>query len=149
MTIPWPDDREEKLRKLHADGMGYSQIADVLGDGITRNAVAGKVNRLGLGNLHPTEARKPRRLRRNAPQKLTALFNELAARDAPLAPKTQPVAPVMGNEPPVPKHLGIFELSSHTCRWPYNDVPWVTFCGHWPERDRPYCKFHCRMASGR
>src|ERR1041385_7953064 len=43
----WTDDRVELIKKLWGDGLSASQIAGELG-GITRNAVIGKVHRLGL-----------------------------------------------------------------------------------------------------
>src|SRR2546423_15376928 len=43
----WTDERVELLKKLWADGLSASRIAVELG-GITRNAVIGKVHRLGL-----------------------------------------------------------------------------------------------------
>src|SRR5829696_7819780 len=43
----WTDERVELLKKLWADGLSASQIAAELG-GVTRNAVIGKVHRLGL-----------------------------------------------------------------------------------------------------
>ena len=45
--MTWTDERVETLKKLWADGLSASQIAAELG-GITRNAVIGKVHRLGL-----------------------------------------------------------------------------------------------------
>ena len=45
--MSWTDERVEMLKKLWADGLSASQIAAQLG-GITRNAVIGKVHRLGL-----------------------------------------------------------------------------------------------------
>ncbi|MEM6974051.1 MAG: GcrA family cell cycle regulator [Pseudomonadota bacterium] len=45
----WTDERVEKLRELWAEGMSASKIAKELG-GVTRNAVIGKVHRLGLSN---------------------------------------------------------------------------------------------------
>src|ERR1700733_13776414 len=45
--MSWTDERGELLKKLWADGLSASQIAAELG-GITRNAVIGKVHRLGL-----------------------------------------------------------------------------------------------------
>ena len=45
--MSWTDERVELLKKLWADGLSASQIAGELG-GITRNAVIGKVHRLGL-----------------------------------------------------------------------------------------------------
>ena len=47
--MSWTDDRVEKLKQLWGDGMSASQIAKALG-GVTRNAVIGKVHRLGLSN---------------------------------------------------------------------------------------------------
>jgi GcrA cell cycle regulator len=47
--MSWTDDRVEKLKELWGEGMSASQIAKSLG-GVTRNAVIGKVHRLGLSN---------------------------------------------------------------------------------------------------
>lgn len=43
----WTDERIEELKTLWADGLSCNQIARALG-GVTRNAVIGKVSRLGL-----------------------------------------------------------------------------------------------------
>ncbi len=45
--MTWTDERVETLKKLWTEGLSASQIAAELG-GITRNAVIGKVHRLGL-----------------------------------------------------------------------------------------------------
>ena len=47
--MSWTDERVEMLKKLWADGLSASQIAAKLG-GVSRNAVIGKVHRLGLSN---------------------------------------------------------------------------------------------------
>ncbi|MBI1415865.1 MAG: GcrA cell cycle regulator [Limimaricola sp.] len=47
--MSWTDERVELLKKLWTDGQSASQIAKELG-GVTRNAVIGKVHRLGLSN---------------------------------------------------------------------------------------------------
>ena len=63
--MTWTDERVELLKKLWADGLSASQIAAELG-GVTRNAVIGKVHRLGLAGRakSPSSAaprpRKPR-----------------------------------------------------------------------------------------
>jgi GcrA cell cycle regulator len=53
--MSWTDERVEKLKELWGDGMSASQIAKALG-GVTRNAVIGKVHRLGLSNRGTTSA---------------------------------------------------------------------------------------------
>jgi len=47
--MSWSDDRVELLKRLWGEGQSASQIAKELG-GVTRNAVIGKVHRLGLSN---------------------------------------------------------------------------------------------------
>ncbi|MBE7216994.1 MAG: GcrA cell cycle regulator, partial [Caulobacteraceae bacterium] len=56
----WTDDRVDSLRKLWLDGLSASQIAKQLGGGVTRNAVIGKVHRLGLsGRATPSKPARP------------------------------------------------------------------------------------------
>ncbi|MCA8878756.1 MAG: GcrA cell cycle regulator [Rhodobacteraceae bacterium] len=50
--MSWTEERVETLKKMWADGQSASQIAKELG-GVTRNAVIGKVHRLGLSNRAP------------------------------------------------------------------------------------------------
>ena len=47
--MAWTEDRVETLKTMWTDGNSASQIAKALG-GVTRNAVIGKVHRLGLSN---------------------------------------------------------------------------------------------------
>lgn len=47
--MSWTDERVDLLKKLWGEGQSASQIAKELG-GVTRNAVIGKVHRLGLSN---------------------------------------------------------------------------------------------------
>lgn len=47
--MSWTDERVETLKRMWGEGQSASQIAKELG-GVTRNAVIGKVHRLGLSN---------------------------------------------------------------------------------------------------
>src|SRR6202051_4654018 len=58
----WTDERVELLKKLWADGLSAAQIAAELG-GITRNAVIGKVHRLGLSGRAKSTLGTPRKPR--------------------------------------------------------------------------------------
>lgn len=53
--MSWTDERVERLKKMWNEGQSASQIAKDLG-GVTRNAVIGKVHRLGLSNRTAGEA---------------------------------------------------------------------------------------------
>ena len=59
---PWTNDRVATLKRLWPTDASLEEIARGLGGGITRNAVAGKANRLGLprraepiGNRRPSK----------------------------------------------------------------------------------------------
>jgi len=56
--MSWTDDRVEKLKTMWTEGKSASQIAKELG-GVTRNAVIGKVHRLGLSNRAGPTTSKP------------------------------------------------------------------------------------------
>ena len=60
--MSWTDERVETLKTMWSEGKSASQIAKELG-GVTRNAVIGKVHRLGLSNRvggeHPTTSAPP------------------------------------------------------------------------------------------
>ena len=52
--MAWTNERVEELKNLWSEGLSASQIAKRLGD-VTRNAVIGKVHRLGLeARIKPT-----------------------------------------------------------------------------------------------
>lgn len=55
--MSWTDERVETLKKMWGEGQSASQIAKELG-GVTRNAVIGKVHRLGLSNRAGTGTTK-------------------------------------------------------------------------------------------
>src|SRR6478609_4368659 len=52
--MAWTDEVVEQLKQHWIDGKSASQIASLLGNGVTRNAVIGKVHRLGLAGRAKT-----------------------------------------------------------------------------------------------
>ena len=83
--MSWTDERIETLKKMWTDGKSASQIAKELG-GVTRNAVIGKVHRLGLSNRSAPAAA--------APAKPAAKEKPAEAAPAPEKPETVEAAPV-------------------------------------------------------
>ena len=89
--MSWTDERVETLKKMWAEGQSASQIAKELG-GVTRNAVIGKVHRLGLSNrVGPGSGRDDADDAEAVPTPAAPLRPEPAAR-AP-APETPRAAP--------------------------------------------------------
>ncbi len=90
--MSWTDERVETLKKMWSEGQSASQIAKELG-GVTRNAVIGKVHRLGLSNRAtggdaPAERPEPAAA---APQAAPATAARAEPEPAP-APKPAPQA---------------------------------------------------------
>ena len=56
--MSWTDERVEKLKQLNAIGLSSSQIAMRIGGGVTRNAVIGKLHRLGICNVRRISRRR-------------------------------------------------------------------------------------------
>ncbi|KIC15098.1 GcrA family cell cycle regulator [Leisingera sp. ANG-DT] len=90
--MSWTDERVELLKKMWGEGQSASQIAKELG-GVTRNAVIGKVHRLGLSNRNSggSKAAEPKEKPAAAP---AAAAPKPAATAKPKPqPKTEPARP--------------------------------------------------------
>jgi GcrA cell cycle regulator len=157
---PWTEERVELLKKLWAEGLSASQIAGRLAQGVTRNAVIGKVHRLNLSgratqprNAAPRTARKsprepsiPGRSPSMPTAGATALkpFAHVAPRPIAL-PEPKPLRLVDSAKD---GRITILHLNDKTCKWPIGDPNKedFCFCGHGPREGSPYCEYHARMA---
>ncbi|WP_150524369.1 GcrA family cell cycle regulator [Roseibium sediminis] len=162
--MSWTTERVELLKKLWSEGHSASQIAGELG-GVTRNAVIGKVHRLGLSGrakTTTTAAPKAKRTRTaSAPaqsaktpspkshqpttQGATALKMDIEA--APMAvptPRVEPIAELV----PISERASILTLTERTCKWPIGDPSTddFYFCGRQSDAGVPYCAHHCKIA---
>jgi GcrA cell cycle regulator len=139
----WTDERVETLRKLWLDGLSASQIAKQLG-GVTRNAVIGKVHRLGLsGRATPSQPTRPTF---KAPRPPRPVVSQPSARrmiDHAPAPLPRPVTYVEE-----PGTATVLTLGAHMCKWPIGDPATdnFTFCGRRSASEGPYCVEHARIA---
>lgn len=150
----WTADRIDRLKVLFGDGLSCGLIAKDLGDGISRNAVIGKINRMGL---RPPEKRQPSvckpartsagrsRKSRTEPAKPLTLFWRPHDKP-PLIPETdEPV--VVDFVPTNPVRL--VDAGEFICRWPLGEPSSeMLVCGE-PTRDQlgcPYCSIHAARA---
>lgn len=168
--MAWTEDRVATLTKLWGDGLSASQIAKQLG-GVTRNAVIGKVHRLGLsGRAKPskpkktqTTARRPAKPK-SAPrtaattQKSNAAATANSIRSTAIASATakakrepQPAsldAPLEAKALKDGSYATILTLTDHMCKWPIGDPTSdeFRFCGRKTDPDEPYCTAHSMVA---
>ena len=152
--MAWTDERVELLKKLWAEGLSASQIAGRLG-GVTRNAVIGKVHRLGLsGRATSSRSSSPRPRRTHVPRANRApslMFgtrgNARSSRNTRTELDLAP-APLEELVIPLNERASILTLKEAMCRWPIGDPgePEFHFCGRKSCGTLPYCEHHARMA---
>jgi GcrA cell cycle regulator len=172
-AVEWTAERIALLKRLRDDGVSYAAIAAKLG--ITRGAVSGKVDRLGLATREPMPRgpRRPRAVLKIRPVAPRASDPDPEVQRACGAPfnrdtREERVPPVEGlgegrpgrtsqeaadHGPADPsarasRACSLLELTEDTCRWPVGDVgePGFFFCGEPPLAGAPYCGPHCRKA---
>lgn len=162
--MSWTDERVELLRKLWTEGLSASQIAAELAHGITRNAVIGKVHRLGLSGRAKAPAAAPARPRMAkpvsaapAPRPMAPVrpiapmirgATALAYDPSPTPVEAEDVRPVTEVVIPISERVTIMELREGMCRWPIGDPTSAEFgfCGGRSTVGDPYCTYHADIA---
>ena len=161
----WTDERVELLKKLWNDGLSASQIAGELGN-VTRNAVIGKVHRLGLsgraknpGSAAPRPRKPATRPPAHPMASPAAGGGGMTRGNTALAPQFVPEieaepeaehVPAPAEEVVIPfsERVTIMDLREYMCRWPMGDPtsPEFRFCGGRSLTGMPYCGYHARIA---
>ena len=160
--MAWTEERIDTLKRLWAEGLSASQIANRLG-GVTRNAVIGKAHRLGLSGRATTSRKKPQRPRRRlaknaAPREVRpsnpkggkVTLAPCPAEAIEIMPDPAPVVPISLPEdlqPPTERHT-ILTLTDSMCRWPIGDPgeEGFHFCGRYAPPGQPYCEECAKLA---
>jgi GcrA cell cycle regulator len=142
----WSAERVEQLRNFVVAGLTCSQIAAEIG--VTRNAVIGKIHRLGLSPGRPAAAPgracppRTRRPRLSSQRRLLRLIET----QAPAADANAPFASAAPIESA--QRCSFLELGHGRCRWPVGDPAAAdfAFCGNATATGFSYCAGHARMA---
>jgi GcrA cell cycle regulator len=172
MTSPWTDEVTATLRRLYAEGRSYGQIKAEL-DGISRNAIVGKVHRLSLEKRDKPAVQPARRMSRRVRKPARVATPERAER---LSKQSKEVAPETfggGSHPspdpevlqrfptqtlPGSEPVALLDLKFNQCRWPLKETAVIgslLFCGAkastrpWGQSACPYCDEHADMAVSR
>lgn len=168
--VKWSDDRIEILKRMYAEGQSCSCIAAELG-GVSRNAVIGKVHRLGLPQrktvqireggiareVFGTRTNRPANVRKhNKNYSVMQKFcgnPELIGQsevDAEVRAEFYATEAVSLTDEQRAKAVKLLELQKHHCKWPYGDPrkPDFVFCGCDRTHGSPYCRPHTRIATG-
>ncbi len=167
--MSWTSERVELLTKLWIEGKSASDIANELGN-VTRNAVIGKVHRLGLKGRVAKEATKTEKpVKKKVPPKPKKVEAKVKAKENNVEQETElpdqtPDEPAIeiaiNDEIPLEareqaaqvekesKRLTLMQLTERTCKWPIGDpaTDEFWFCGHSAVAGKPYCEAHVELA---
>lgn len=155
--MAWTDERIALLTKLWTDGLTASQIAGVLGEATTRNAVIGKAHRLGLSG-RPSPVRSPRPARAaalrpskprplNSPERIPLMTkSNLQARPRTADSPVRTIVPMA--EIPLGPSVSLLKVTDKMCKWPigHPGENGFRFCGSTSRDGSPYCEGHAQMA---
>lgn len=137
----WKPEYITILKQMWAEGKSATEVAHAIPQ-FTRNAVIGKCHRLKLTDHGPHKhVAKPRTKVQTLADNSLKMRAKRKLVSKPLKPIDLPRLVLV----PESKHLTIFELTPHTCKWPFGDRPY-TFCGRNPVDGYPYCEFHKGIA---
>ncbi|MEY3267472.1 MAG: hypothetical protein RL480_232 [Pseudomonadota bacterium] len=148
--MAWTDERIAQLKAGWEGGKTASQIAEQLGEGVTRNAVIGKAHRLGLESRpspvkagEDTEAAVVTRAATVAPVPPAAAAPPAVA--APVAARPVAKKPVRTGKA---AKTSLLDLNEKICKWPIGHPgdSDFHFCGKPSQAGFPYCTEHCLQA---
>ena len=132
----WPDEKAARLKVLWDNGFSARLCADELG--VSRNAVMGKVRRMGL------EARRVVQVHRGShPKRQKRRLHTPHQRDV-FGKLLAPVAFVPREADVKPRHLKWEDITpgDGLCRESYGKAAPFTYCGHPVQPKSSYCTFH-------
>lgn len=142
----WTPERLVALQQGLADGLSCARIARLIG--VSRNAVIGKINRLGLARGRtPTVT-----MQRAVAPRGARLAEQREAPPRPRAPTQRQILRIVRAEPiEAPLAAGaeacsLVDLAPGQCRWPMGDGATLTFCGRARLGSLSYCGGHARLA---
>ncbi len=128
MTMTWTDDRIAALERLWATGASTAEIGRQID--VSKNAVVGKVHRLGLPG-------RPSPIRRGAGAK-RPIGERKECQDSREVVEVRQA----------PRRPAVVDLHAPPCQWPFGDPgdEDFHFCGAPVLASRPYCPEHCARA---
>ena len=147
--MAWTDERIERMKRDWADGLSASQIAARLG-GTTRNAVVGKLHRIGAAGLRNPSRKKPQ-IRRRPTLKQRQAFGSIVRTPAQLLAERMKHHPIPDPQPEDIARVSFLDLEETHCKFIVGEPKGPfdpQFCGDQREAGLPYCATHAMRCYG-
>ncbi|MDR1027523.1 MAG: GcrA family cell cycle regulator [Rickettsiales bacterium] len=145
-TNSWSATLTAKLKFLFDKGLSTAEIGKRLG--FTKNAIVGKINRLGLNEKKPAaKAAAKKTAAKPAPKPIIKKAAPIKKPTKQEAKATEAGARVRA-ERLMRQSAALMALKADQCRWPMGnpDTDDFKFCGEKCFAGKPYCFEHCKLA---
>lgn len=164
----WTDKKIEKLKILWEKGVPTAEIGKKLD--FSKNAIVGKVHRLGLSNrnspIKTSSLKSKKEVEKNV-EKITSKVKEknvivstktaknleksdLKNKLASVKSESQKISASQSKiqKKTISEGVSLYDLTSDRCCWPIDDVNSENFhfCGKKVFKSKPYCLEHCAIA---
>ncbi len=158
----WNDKKIEKLKQLWDKGMPTAEIGKKLG--FSKNAIVGKVHRLGLSNRNSPIKTSVAKIKKDVSksvdikkEKLVKVKSEISETSSKKSLKekvlqskneSQKTNLEKSKGDSLVKGVPLVELTLDRCCWPIDNPNSddFTFCGKKVFKNKPYCLEHCLVA---
>jgi len=140
----WDENAAGILTTMWRDGLSVSEISlrlsQQLGRPLSRGAVMGKIDRMGLSRFNRQAPAVPRIPGKPGPKPKTPIPTQFKAPPPPDAFKPRPEI--------LPGTVRPLDLKACHCRWPVGDPGSddFLFCGRGKVEGKPYYPDHCEVA---
>lgn len=141
LGLMWNSQNEALAARMWQDGYSYSDIARRVGK--SRNAIIGKLHRMGLNHANREESSRRAQERERARAARERVRGAAKPESAPRPPRTSARAKA-AIQPAKPGGIPLEALTDTTCRWPITEVTPHRFCGC-EAVNGPYCEAHTKL----
>lgn len=156
MASSWDSSTLKKLKALVAKGLSTSEIGKKIG--VSKNAVVGKLNRLGWNSKaggitsdEPVKKAKDKEILKKKSIKIKEVKTKVKKIEISETPKIKPIKrtkEISASQKIIKTALEMASLKKDQCRWPIGDTDSddFHFCGKKVFPGKPYCYEHCKCA---
>lgn len=134
--MPWTNEKTSLLVQLNSEGLSATQMGAKLG--VSRNAVIGKLSRIGVKMFMSQSFRRKRIPKPKPPLQKRLMLNRI--QDV-----TCVILPIERIDVKREDGKTFLELKGNDCRWPFGDRNYY-FCGRQTEEGKPYCFTHTHFS---
>jgi GcrA cell cycle regulator len=143
--IKWTEEKKSVVRKMHAEGRTATEMAERIGEDVSRAAVLGLMSRMGLKQISKETRTRGGYTRQSYYIKGKSYF-QFGRGFAPDF-KHKPVPGIrdvltLADDPVEAERVSLLDLKNHHCRFPFGEPSAVRFCGRTKRAGSAYCDAH-------